>query len=225
VRAGPAIQNSPCRGDYLTVACSNLTHAEAVMNKLGRTPTTAATRFWLCVNKDGPVHPGLGTACWVWTSHTSKNGYGRFYNGQRPENGQRQMRAHRWSFEQAYGCRLKDDNDMVLHKCDNKLCVRPDHLFRGSQADNMRDRSNKGRQPRGITHPCVRLTEDQVHYIRTKKRRKGPETLKQLAARFGVTLSAIMHIRQGHSWKHLQTPEPAQPAELPNTGHTDGDSC
>lgn len=100
-----------------------------------------AKRFWSRVDKDGPVpahRPDLGP-CWVFTgSDKGPWGHGRMHA--RKER----TLAHRLSWEMANG--PIPDGLQVLHHCDNGACVRPDHLFLGTQADNMRDMDAKGRR-------------------------------------------------------------------------------
>lgn len=188
-----------------------MSHREIAMPR-GKTAPDGV-RFWKHVNKDGPVHPTLGTACWVWTSTVDVGGYGLFHIGSRKTNDRRGAKAHRWVFEQTHGCTLKDRWDMVLHKCDNRKCVNPEHLFRGTHQENMKDRDVKKRQAHGSRHGMSELTDDQVRHVLARKSWGEPETLKQLAARFGVSLPTLIHIRSGHTWKHLQTPDAAPPAE------------
>lgn len=77
--------------------------------------------------------------CWVWTRRCLPNGYGRFREGY----------AHRTSYELVYG--PLTDGVKVLHHCDNPPCIRPSHLFSGTQKDNMQDCLKKGRfSPRGL---------------------------------------------------------------------------
>lgn len=92
------------------------------------------SRFWSKVSK--------GDGCWEWTGYRLKNGYGQF----RPGPGQR-TKAHRYSYELAYG--PISDGMFICHHCDNPPCVRPDHLFVGTPADNSHDRDIKGRGIRG----------------------------------------------------------------------------
>ena len=81
---------------------------------LARTP---AKRFEVMVSK--------GPDCWLWTGSTDHFGYGQFLVIPHGE-GRRMVRAHRFAWELAYGA-IRDGAD-VLHRCDTRLCVRPDHL-------------------------------------------------------------------------------------------------
>lgn len=93
---------------------------------------STADRFWAKVNKTN--------TCWNWTA-VVKGGYGDFFVS--TERGR--SAAHRFSYEQAHG--QIPPGMKVCHRCDNMLCVRPDHLFLGTQSDNIRDMYAKGRWP------------------------------------------------------------------------------
>lgn len=76
--------------------------------------------------------------CWTWVGYINKGGYGKIYFRDKLES------AHRISFMLDRG--LEDlPKSCVLHSCDNTKCVRPDHLFSGTQLDNIDDMNRKGR--------------------------------------------------------------------------------
>ena len=91
------------------------------------------SRFWEKVNKT--------ESCWVWVGSITGSGYGFLHYGTKTER--KPYRAHRLSWELHYG--VIPDGLWVLHKCDNRKCVNPDHLFIGDRSDNMRDCAEKGR--------------------------------------------------------------------------------
>lgn len=159
-------------------------------------------RFWSQINKDGPVpvhRPGLGP-CWVFTGKPLNSGYGRFWDGTFYRPGRpRTVLAHRWSFK-TY---VEDPGDrMVLHHCDNRLCVRyTTHLFLGDAADNMADRNAKRRHSHGETHGPAKLTEVQVLAIREALSEGA--TLRGLGREYGVDKSTIMRIRDRKIWSHI----------------------
>lgn len=76
--------------------------------------------------------------CHTWLGATHRDGYGQFWNGRRV------VLAHRWQLEQALGRPLTPE-ELACHRCDNPPCVRAEHLFVGSQADNVNDAIRKGR--------------------------------------------------------------------------------
>ncbi len=90
-------------------------------------------RFWIKVKKT--------ETCWEWQSILNKYGYGVFCKG--PHGPGSRYMAHRIAYELTYGA--FDKALFVCHKCDNRRCVRPDHLFLGTQKDNMRDCCRKNR--------------------------------------------------------------------------------
>lgn len=145
-------------------------------------------RFWAKVDKCGPVHPVLGTRCWTWVGATDSAGAGLL------RVARSNKRASRIAFQIAFG----DFNEkmLVCHECDNPSCCNPNHLWLGSQLDNMRDCSNKGRisnhkRPSGETHKSSKLSAEQVIAIRAEYVRGSGQLL---ALRFGVTRTTIMNI-------------------------------
>lgn len=131
--------------------------------------------------------------CWEWTGNRDPNGYGRIGIGQTP------VLVHRLSWELAYG--PLPEGACVLHRCDNPPCVRPDHLFLGDRADNMRDAVSKGRQIQGVRVGSAKLTDDEVLFA-LHEHAQGV-TQKAIAAMLGVVPSTIGAILKGRRWKHL----------------------
>lgn len=93
-------------------------------------------RFWQKVDKN------TTSGCWEWRSSIRGNGYGAFFTHLHPE-GRKCHGAHRYSWGLFNGA--IPEGLLVLHKCDNRICVNPDHLFLGSHVDNMQDCAAKGR--------------------------------------------------------------------------------
>jgi len=103
--------------------------------------TPPAPRFWSKVLK------GEGDACWIWTG-ARRAPYGQL------KAGNRLIKTHRFSWQLHYGA--IPDGMHILHKCDTPLCVRPDHLFLGTHADNMHDFASKGRHWLSKRTHCAR---------------------------------------------------------------------
>jgi len=98
-------------------------------------------RFWGKVQKTD--------SCWIWTGGTNGHGYGSLVID---HTGNHRIYAHRLSWIIHYGEIL--NGLQVLHKCDNPLCVNPEHLFLGTQKDNMDDMMAKGRKAKRIITHC-----------------------------------------------------------------------
>ena len=130
--------------------------------------------------------------CWICCSHRTKNGHGYSMIKREGQN----IRLHRYMWEKYRGQIPR--GMCVLHTCDNRACNNPEHLFLGTQVDNMRDRDNKNRQARGIDHGHAVLTEQQVKEIYFTR-----GTQKAMAKMYGVNQAAIGKIKRGETWKHL----------------------
>ncbi len=102
--------------------------------------TTTAKRFW------SKVKLGYHNQCWPWIAGLTHNGYGKFSIGSR--DSQRIIRAHRFAWEFFKG--EIPTASQVLHRCDNRLCCNPSHLFLGTNIDNVADKVAKNRQARVI---------------------------------------------------------------------------
>lgn len=170
-----------------------------------------AVRFW----EDVVKAPGDG--CWVFTRGTSRHphGYGSL------SVNRRETLAHRVSWELAHG--PIPPGLRVLHKCDNPPCVRPDHLFLGTQLDNVRDMWSKGRAkrrarkprpppkgvPRGSRHRNAKVAEADVRAMR--EARAAGERLRAIGERFGLSESNVCRIVSGETWRHVSAADPLAP--------------
>jgi hypothetical protein len=132
--------------------------------------------------------------CWPWTCTRDSYGYGVL------KSSGKMLKAHRVAYARAHGA--VPPSLCVCHRCDNPSCVNPNHLWAGTNLDNIRDRSGKHRthRPLGQTHPMVKLTENQVREILD-----STETHTKVAARFGITFQTVSRIRRKELWKHLHS--------------------
>lgn len=129
------------------------------------------------------VPQGRWPDCQDWSGSKKSDGYGRaFLNG-------RAVRAHRLAWMLAFG--EIPEGLCVLHKCDNRACVNPEHLFLGTQLDNIADMVAKGRQNtcrdvRGDQRWGRKLTDAQVLELR-REAQTWRGTRRALAARYGIS--------------------------------------
>lgn len=155
-----------------------------------RIPVT--DRFWRHVTA------GAENECWLWQGATIK-GYGALRMQRSHSPGY--VYAHRMSYEIHKGAIPADQH--VCHSCDNPLCVNPNHLWVGTNRENVTDMDAKGRRvtQRGETHPDAKLTEAQVLEIR--ERAANGEKQRNLASEYSISESNISSIVTRRVWKHL----------------------
>jgi hypothetical protein len=120
--------------------------------------------------------------CWPWLGPLNTDGYGDM-NIARASTRQ----AHRFAYLTFVGPIA--EGLVVCHHCDNPRCVRPSHLFLGTQGDNIADKVSKGRQARGSRNGASKLTDEQ--YAEIEHRAAAGEPQNALAAEFGVTPQAV----------------------------------
>lgn len=123
-------------------------------------------RFWSHVNKDGPIAVSELGPCWIWMKGIDQDGYGQ------TSIQHKTTRSHRASWMISRG---ESPSLNVLHKCDVRRCVRPSHLFLGTQQENHADMVKKGRNAKGIKHGSYIHIEQRprgdAHYSRREPNR------------------------------------------------------
>jgi hypothetical protein len=186
-----------------------------------------ARRFFAKVNRHGPVplHARQLGRCWNWTASHDRKGYGQLMCSPG-----KLQRAHRVSWAVHIG--ELPAGRCVLHRCDNRSCVNPEHLFLGSIADNNRDMFAKGRgfineftkeslakaaaTRRGQPHYSVasphRMARGEAHGNTTltaedvaaiRRDRAAGARLNELATRYGITDGSVCGIVKRRTWRHV----------------------
>ena len=126
--------------------------------------------------------------CWLCTAYCMKSGYGFFRMPARHEL------AHRVSYRLFNG---QIDARDVMHKCDVRNCVNPEHLVLGTRLENMQDAKLKGRLSIGENHGRSKLTSDQVDLIK-----KSIKLQREIAVEFGITQGHVSCLKSGNTWQH-----------------------
>jgi len=134
------------------------------------------------------------TFCWEWIGCLNHDGYGII------NINHKNRRIHRIMYKYIYST-IPEEKPYVLHRCDNRKCCNPTHLYAGTHQNNSDDRENRnrGNHPMGENCSCVKLTEKQVLEIRASD---DPNAV--LAKRYNVTIGSIYHIKNRIAWKHLK---------------------
>jgi len=145
-------------------------------------------RFWSRVVK-------RDNGCWEWQGAKDRDGYGMFRGVIR---GITYNRAHRFSYALHYEDIPKGKH--VCHKCDNPKCVNPEHLWIGSNADNMHDKIAKGRHKvlSGENSPHAKITEEEAKAILT-----DPRPYSLIASEYNIAASTVGSIKNKNSWQGL----------------------
>lgn len=142
--------------------------------------------------------------CWIWEGGLFTNGYGQF------RVGRKKVKAHRFSWIISGG--FIPDGYILLHKCDNPQCVRPDHLFLGTHKDNSLDRDRKNRGAKGPNlakgspgelNGSAKLTQTEVFEIRQLRDNEG-FSYNELSSLFDISPSQIANIIKERSWQIKQ---------------------
>ena len=144
--------------------------------------------FWSRVDKSGGA-----SACWEWMAARHYKGYGETTVGVRKKD-----KAHRvsWTLERG----PIPDGMHVLHRCDNPPCVNPEHLFLGTNADNINDAIAKGRRAVRERHPRTKITQAQADEIRRRYDPGAKMFTTTLAREYGLSSRQVSGIIRFESW-------------------------
>ena len=134
--------------------------------------------------------------CLEWQRSLHSAGYGQVWNGKKIDV------THRVSWELTHG--PIPDGKFVCHKCDNRPCVDPEHLFLGTTGENMLDAKVKGRTARGESNGTSKLLEEDVFYIRCAV--ASGHSQSSLARLFDHSVEAVSRMCAGESWQHVEGP-------------------
>ncbi len=168
-------------------------------------------RFWSKVNKQGPTQPHMKTRCHEWTAALDYSGYGQFAVGSGTWD-----RAHRVVWKAAGRDILPSHG--VLHKCDNRKCVRLSHLYSGTKKDNAQDRERRGRgnHATGARHGCAthpglrqgarngRAKLDETSVVKLLQEFKQGKKKAGLARKYKLTKTTVGYIVSGKLWPHVE---------------------
>lgn len=144
--------------------------------------------------------PEPNSGCWLWCGSVTRGGYGHLNVALPGSRARRAHPAHRLSWIAHQG--PIPTGLWILHKCDVRSCINPDHLFVGTHAENMADMVAKGRHRRGDyrgeKHGSTTLSERQVLEIRADRR-----TYRGIGKAYGISPATVCRIKCGDTWTHV----------------------
>lgn len=193
---------TPCGRSFTTRATLPTQYCSKACADTAKLQPVAA-RFWSKVDRS------TASGCWYWKAGIGTDGYGKFWIAGRS------VHAHTIAYQLTYGD--PPAGYAICHHCDTRPCCRPDHLFAGTNQQNMQDMIQKGRGgqgdrhwsrvkperiPRGSAHHQAKLTEAIVRTIRFERANyHTPFTV--FSRRYGVTPPVIRNAAVGRTWKHV----------------------
>jgi len=148
-------------------------------------------RFW------GKIDVKSKEECWNWKgSLNSQNGYGRFGI----------QNSYYITSRIAYWIYYNIDPEfkLVCHSCNNTLCCNPNHLYLGTQSENIQQSFNELRSiHRGSFNSCAKLNEIKAKQIRNLLENTSL-TLREIGEKFGIAISTVGHIKYSQNWTHVK---------------------
>lgn len=170
-----------------------LSRADLLMMTVKEFKSRLPQNFW------SKIAFGKLRQCWNWTAYIDCDGYGHY-----SPTGDKRLRttSHRYAYMQLFG--MLTSKIYVLHKCDNPACCNPNHLFHGTQFDNMQDMVKKGRKrfPIGADALAAKLTDDEVRGIRN--RLSNGDRQIDIAKAYGITQVRVSQIKLNKCWTHIK---------------------
>lgn len=147
------------------------------------------------------IRPGLEGQCWEWAGSHMPNGYTSFQLDRTTIGRGKTVLGHRYMYEYVYG--PMPEGMCVCHRCDNRGCVNPTHMFMGTRKDNAHDAVRKGRNSRGSVNGMSILTESDIPRLRTLITTGPRGTQRRLAREHGISESSMSQMIHGKTWRHV----------------------
>ncbi len=138
--------------------------------------------------------PEPNSGCWLWLGHITQYGYGGSLTD--PNDKKKRILAHCISWTLHFG--KIPDGLFVLHRCDTKACVNPNHLFLGTKKDNTHDAMKKGRLAFGERNGQAKITKEVARAIK-----ESTDSITETAIKFGLSYRHVHDIMTGRRWRHL----------------------